>query len=87
MATEYYKAVTAPSHLVVAATKSTFGRAPDRMTLFSLMPERRGNDGSQSPDGDIKIKKTRASRPKVKTGCQTCKFVQGFICVQISASS
>lgn len=24
---------------------------------------------------EIKVKKTRASKPKVKTGCQTCKFV------------
>jgi hypothetical protein len=26
-------------------------------------------------DTEVKVKKTRASKPKVKTGCQTCKFV------------
>ena len=41
----------------------------------SLMPEQIGD--ASSPDGaaEVKIKKTRASKPKVKTGCQTCKFV------------
>lgn len=30
-------------------------------------------------DTEVKVKKTRASKPKVKTGCQTCKFVFAFI--------
>lgn len=30
-------------------------------------------------DIEVKVKKTRASKPKVKTGCQTCKFVFAFI--------
>jgi len=29
----------------------------------------------QSPGADVKARKTRASKPKVKTGCQTCKYV------------
>jgi hypothetical protein len=29
-------------------------------------------------DTEVKVKKTRASKPKVKTGCQTCKFVFAF---------
>jgi hypothetical protein len=29
-------------------------------------------------DTEVKVKKTRASKPKVKTGCQTCKFVFVF---------
>jgi hypothetical protein len=29
-------------------------------------------------DAEVKVKKTRASKPKVKTGCQTCKFVFVF---------
>lgn len=27
------------------------------------------------PAGEVKIRKTRASKPKVKTGCQTCKYI------------
>ena len=30
-------------------------------------------------DTEVKVKKTRASKPKVKTGCQTCKFVFALI--------
>ena len=30
-------------------------------------------------DSEVKVKKTRASKPKVKTGCQTCKFVFALI--------
>jgi hypothetical protein len=38
------------------------------------------NVGSLSRlDTEVKVKKTRASKPKVKTGCQTCKFVFAFI--------
>lgn len=29
---------------------------------------------SPRPDSEVKVKKTRASKPKVKTGCQTCKI-------------
>lgn len=37
------------------------------------------NVGSLSRlDTEVKVKKTRASKPKVKTGCQTCKFVFAF---------
>lgn len=36
----------------------------------------KGVEYSANTDGDVKVKKTRASRPKVKTGCQTCKFVK-----------
>jgi hypothetical protein len=27
-----------------------------------------------SPGADVRARKTRASKPKVKTGCQTCKY-------------
>ncbi|KAE8447196.1 hypothetical protein EG329_011027 [Mollisiaceae sp. DMI_Dod_QoI] len=38
------------------------------------MAERVGDSSPRSPDADVKVKKTRASKPKVKTGCQTCKI-------------
>jgi hypothetical protein len=38
-------------------------------------------------DSDLRVKKTRASKPKVKTGCQTCKYVQVTDATRGSASS
>ncbi|PVH77255.1 hypothetical protein DL98DRAFT_463945 [Cadophora sp. DSE1049] len=40
----------------------------------SLMPEQVGDASSPDAAAEVKIKKTRASKPKVKTGCQTCKI-------------
>ncbi|KAG4433042.1 hypothetical protein IFR05_011481 [Cadophora sp. M221] len=40
----------------------------------SLMPEQVGDASSPDNAAEVKIKKTRASKPKVKTGCQTCKI-------------
>jgi hypothetical protein len=34
-----------------------------------------GGERVEIIDSDLRVKKTRASKPKVKTGCQTCKFV------------
>ncbi|KAL2070209.1 hypothetical protein VTL71DRAFT_13235 [Oculimacula yallundae] len=40
----------------------------------TFFPEQSGDTSSPDATADIKIKKTRASKPKVKTGCQTCKI-------------
>jgi hypothetical protein len=47
------------------------------MSMSAYMAER--SMEGMLPDADGKVKKTRASKPKVKTGCQTCKFVIGFL--------
>lgn len=33
-----------------------------------------GSEDGRSPGAEVKMKKSRASKPKVKTGCQTCKI-------------
>ena len=38
-------------------------------------------------DREVKPKRSRASKPKVKTGCQTCKFVRLFLHDKLSALS
>ncbi|CZT51872.1 uncharacterized protein RSE6_13084 [Rhynchosporium secalis] len=40
----------------------------------SIMSEQLGDASSPDASVDAKVKKTRASKPKVKTGCQTCKI-------------
>ena len=58
------------------------GNSP-RMSMPSCLSTEQVRDVS-SPETatEVKIKKTRASKPKVKTGCQTCKFVNrvSFCC-------
>jgi hypothetical protein len=43
------------------------------------MAEKVGDRDTTRLDTEVKVKKTRASKPKVKTGCQTCKFVFAFL--------
>lgn len=43
------------------------------------MAEKVGDKDTTRLYTEVKVKKTRASKPKVKTGCQTCKFVFAFL--------
>lgn len=45
----------------------------------ALMAEKVRDRDITRLDTEVKVKKTRASKPKVKTGCQTCKFVFAFL--------
>ena len=45
--------------------------------MVETLKRKADGEGKSSPDGAKTVRARRASKPKVKTGCNNCKYVDG----------